>query len=869
MRGVVNKFNRGEISKEAFTREDYRKVGNSCELIRNFMPKRLGPMMFRPGTTYIGDVIGRSYFIPFVASITDKALLEVTQDKLRVWVDDALVSRSAVTATILNGTFDSTLSGWSNTSGTGSTAVWQTGGYAALTGNGTSRAVIWQSIFSVQTGVEHGVRVVVEQAPVVLKIGTSGEDSDELFSGELLPGTHSLVITPDATTIAITFVNSSRYKALVDSIEFEAAGSLELPLPYQTSDLDLIRHDQSGDIVYLACHGHPQYQIERRGIKSWSTVLHRAEDGPFGVINTSDISMTPSAYVGDITLTASAAYFKPGHVGALFKLISYNQRSEVDANTTGTATDSIIVTGLDREFSYHVIYPAGSGSGTVVLEQSTNNTSWVIKESRTTSGTWTYDDETPNAVLYYRLRVSAYATGPIRIIISYNGGSTEGIIKVTGYTSETVVDAQVLKTISSVDGTLDWYEGEWSDLNGYPTALKLYESRLWQAGQGKLSGSVSDGWPSYDASIEGNSRAIQKTIAFGTSDNVHWLASALKLVMGLATDEVTVKSNSFSEPLTQDNCNLKEGSNQGAAPLTPGKVDDEILYVSRSGKRLFSLSLTPNDTYSATDLTMLHEKICQEGIKRIAVSRDPETRIYVVMNDGTSRVYIYDPVEEVSGWARMATYDQYEDVVVLPNQGEDHIYWVVNRNGSRYLEKQALFANAVDEHFDSAVHYTSPGTTLTGLGHLEGRQVGVWADRKHRGQFTVNSGQVSVPSIWTDVHAGLEYIADYKSNKLNRFVDGTVLSEKKRVDDFALIMQDAVLGALEVGPDESNLKPFPSIMNGATVDDTAVIEEYDQDPFDFNGDTETDPRIYIRATGPCTILALTYNIDSDPPKKDA
>ena len=865
MRGVVNKFNRGEISKEAFTREDYKKVGNSCELMRNFMPKRLGSMMFRPGTTYIGDVIGSCYNIPFSASLTDKAILEVTQDKLRVWVDDALVSRSTVTTTITNGTFDTDIGGWTDSSETGSNAVWETGGYAALTGNGTSRAVLWTNILTTQTGAEHGIRVVIKQGPITLKLGTSGQDSDDLFSGELLPGTHSLVVTPSAL-MTVTFINSNRYKGLVDSIEVEAAGTLELPLPYQTSDLSLIRYDQSGDIVYLACDGHPQYQIERRGIKSWSTVLQRVEDGPFGAINTSDITMTPSDYVGDITLTASASYFKSGHIGALFKLVSYNQRSEVDANTSGVTTDSIIVTGLDRDFSYHVIYPGGSGSGTVVLEQSTNNSTWVIKESRTTSGTWTYDDETPNAVLYYRLRVQAYGTGPIRIIISYNGGSTEGIVKVTGYTSETVVNAQVLKTISSVDATLDWYEGEWSDIKGYPSALKLYEGRLWQAGKGKLSGSVSDGWPSYDATIEGNSRAIQKSIAFGTSDNIYWLASALKLVMGIATDEVTIKSNSFSEPLTQDNCNLKEGSNQGVAPINPSRVDEEILHVSRSETQLFSLSLSPNDTYSSVDLTMLHDEICKEGIKRIAVSRHPETRIYAVMNDGTARVYIYDPVEEVSGWARMATSDQYEDVVVLPNQGEDHVYWVVNRNGSRYQEKQALFVNAVDEHFDSAVHYTSPGTILTGLWHLEGREIGVWADSQHRGEFTVNSGQVAVPSIWTDVHAGLQYTADYKSNKLNRFVDDTVLSEKKRVDDFALIMRNAVLGAIEVGPNEDDLKPFPSIMNGTTVDDTSVIEDYDQDTFDFDGDTETDPRIYIRATGPCTILALTYGIDAEEKK---
>lgn len=865
MPGVINKFNRGEISKDAFVRDDYEKVANSCELMRNFMPKRLGAMMFRPGTKYIGDIPNVSYKVPFTAGLDDKAILEFTNETLRIWVNDSLLSRVTTSTTVTNGTFDSDLASWTDASDAGSTAAWYTGGYAALTGTGTGRAVLHQTL-SVSSGGEHAVRLVIERGPVLVKLGTSGVNSDDLFSGELLPGTHSLVVSP-AGDLTVTLINSNRYMSLVDSVSIESAGVLTLPAPFFESSLSKIRYDQSGDIVYLACDGYPQYQVERRGEKSWSIVPMRANDGPFGSINSSDITLTPNGYTGDITLTASQSYFKPEHVGSLYKIVSYSQRAELHATAVNQTTESILVTGTDRELFYSIttIY-----NFTIVLEQSADNVAWTIKETQTsTGGSWSYDDEQPNAYLYYRLRVTAVSSGSATLAITYNGGSNEGVVRVTERTSDTVVNAQVLKPLSNLSATRDWYPGEWSDVNGYPSALSFYEQRLWFAGNGSLSGSVSDAWPSYDGSIEGNSRAIQKSIGFGMSKAVRWLASAMKLVIGMPSDEVTVKSNSFSEPLTQDNCNLKKGSNQGAYDVSAERVDDELIFVSRSGKRLFSLSLTANDTYNATDLNLLNDEICEAGIKRIAVSRHPETRIYLVMDDGTARVYIYDPVEEVSGWARLSTEGSYVDVIVLPSQDEDEVYFTAERNGFRYLEKQAAFSEAIDVHSDSAVHFTNTSSVISGLDRFNGMTVNLWADGQDRGNFTVSNGEIIAGTGYADAWVGLPYVADYTSNKLNRYINESVLSVNKRVKNFALIMRNTLLSAISIGRDEDHLVPLPKVVKGRHVTGQTIISDYDNQPFEFNGNTETDPRIHIRATGPCTILALTYEPDEDEQPKAA
>jgi hypothetical protein len=40
----------------------------------------------------------------------------------------------------------------------------------------------------------------------------------------------------------------------------------------------------------------------------------------------------------------------------------------------------------------------------------------------------------------------------------------------------------------------------------------------------------------------------------------------------------------------------------------------------------------------------------------------------------------------------------------------------------------------------------------------------------------------------------------------------------------------------------------------------AGTEEYDHFPFPYNGTSETDPRIAIKATGPVKLLAYVYDV---------
>lgn len=81
-------FNRGVISKTSLARTDLDRTRLSAEVMRNWLPKTQGPMIIRPGTKYSGSSLNDTgaFWIEFVASTDDLALLEMTDGKMRVWL---------------------------------------------------------------------------------------------------------------------------------------------------------------------------------------------------------------------------------------------------------------------------------------------------------------------------------------------------------------------------------------------------------------------------------------------------------------------------------------------------------------------------------------------------------------------------------------------------------------------------------------------------------------------------------------------------------------------------------------------------------------------------------------------------------------
>jgi hypothetical protein len=85
------------------------------------------------------------------------------------------------------------------------------------------------------------------------------------------------------------------------------SAAYEIVSPYSTADLEKLDFTQSADVLFIC---HPDYQtrkLSRTGHTSWGFSEFEAIDGPWGPVNTTTTTLTPSATTGlSITITASA-----------------------------------------------------------------------------------------------------------------------------------------------------------------------------------------------------------------------------------------------------------------------------------------------------------------------------------------------------------------------------------------------------------------------------------------------------------------------------------------------------------------------------------------------------------------------------------
>lgn len=902
-------LNRGLVSRLALARIDLKRMALSAETYVNWMPRAMGSMMLRPGLQYIGSTLGDdvSRHLPFDFGIDDTALIELTDGKLRVRIDDVVVTRPAVTskfndwngAAFAAGTNTASLFAdltdvdlWQDSDESGGVSDFAVGGYMSLLGNGTASAIRDRSIAvsGANIGVEHVLSIVVNRGQAILRIGSTLGDDDYLGDRTLRPGFHSIAVTPSGDFF-VRLSNGRDITALIDSVTLgQAAGDMVIDTPWTEANLPFVRYEQSGDVIFIACKDVAQKRIERQGAsspRSWSLVDYLPEDGPFLDLNTGPNRLKFSALTGDGTLTAERPFFKSSNVGSLFRLTSSGQEVTKRIQAQDTFSDTIRVTGIStgRVFSIEIAGPTFTNTTTVTLQRSVGSPGdWTDVLSWTgVLSPFNYSDTLDNQIIYYRIGVKTgdYTTADdITATLTFSAGSITGIVRATAFLSTTTMSASVLTDMGKADQfTQDWSEGAWSPRRGYPSSVCLYDGRLYWAGKDNIWGSGPDLFDSFDDTVEGDARTIRKSLGSGPVDSINWLLPVLHLLVGAPAATQVAKASSFDEPLTQTKFGLKPVSGSGTAAIAAARVDTSGVFVSRDTTRVIELSYDgASYTYVPQDLTSVIPEIgLPGGFTRIGVQRHPDTRLHFVRADGTVCVLLFDKIESVTCWLTVTTDGEVEDVVVLPGSDtprEDRVYYQVKRtiNGvtKRYLERWALESQgqgAADTRLvDCHVAGTGVGSaSITGLSHIEGKAVNLWGNGKDLGSYTVSGGAITASEALTGAYAvGLDYIADWMSAKLAVASQaGAPLTQRKEIKGLGVVLADTHAQGLKVGQDFDHLDNLPLVEQGKRVAEGYIWTAYDQPMFPINGTWNSDARICLRAQSPrpCTVLGIVIGVE--------
>lgn len=571
----------------------------------------------------------------------------------------------------------------------------------------------------------------------------------------------------------------------------------EIPSPYTAADLTnangtlRLRTVQSADVIYIV---HPSYaprKLSRFGAINWTLTEVDFIGGPFEDIDPEETTTVyASAQTGTgITLTASTGIFASTDVGGLFRLEQKNS----DIITQWEVGKSITAGARRRSDgkTYEALNSATTGS---------------IKPTHTYGAV--YDGDSG---VQWQFQDPGY-----------------GYVKITGYTSATVVTATVIDrlpsgVVGSGNGTTRWAFGRWSASNGWPSQVAFFRDRLVFATGQKIDMSVSADYENFQDKDDGGLVVADMAVAVEVSSDqvntIEWIAPADGLLIGTAGGEFVAQEVTSDEPLGPGNVKITPQSSYGSKSVIPVQVGESVIFVQRSGRKMRELVYDfGSNGFKSSDLTVLAEHITNSGLIDLVYQQEPHSMVWGVREDGLLLGFTFNREQDVLGWHRhpVGGSGQVECVEVIPNPAgtQDDLWMIVKRTIDgvtkryvEYLEEDFTEESDIEDAFfvDSGLTYDGVlADVISGLDHLEGEEVAILADGSAHPNRTVTSGSVTLQREASVIHIGLPCPALLKTMRPEAgAADGTAQGKTKRINKVAVRFLATVGGF--AGPDENTL----------------------------------------------------------------
>lgn len=386
----------------------------------------------------------------------------------------------------------------------------------------------------------------------------------------------------------------------------------------------------------------------------------------------------------------------------------------------------------------------------------TGHTSWTLAEMDFLDGPYlpvntTATSLTPSAATGTGITLTASSTAGINDgagfastdvgrLIRMREGSTWGYVKITGFTSTTVVTVDVKATLTNTSAKTFFRMGVWSATSGYPAVVTFHEDRLFFAGATnnplRLDGSVISDYTNFAPSDAAGTVLATNALSFTFNANdvnvVRWIVSDEKgLLAGTVGGEWLVRPSSQGEALSPTNITAKRSTKYGSANVEVKQLGKSVLFVQKAGRKIRDLAYYFDaDGFRATDLTLLSEHITKSGILEMAAQNEPQPILWCVRFDGLVAALTYERDSDSFkvGWHRhqiggtsdeSGTHAWVESAAVIPSpDGTRQDLWLsvqryVDGAVERYIEvMKPIFDDTMEQKeaffVDSGLTYDDP-----------------------------------------------------------------------------------------------------------------------------------------------------------------
>jgi hypothetical protein len=693
---------------------------------------------------------------------------------------------------------------------------------------------------------------------------------------------------------------------------------VEIVTPFVVADIREIHFTQSADILFLFHGTYQQRKLSRVSDTNWTLSTQVAAPPPSFEDDT-DLgdTLAPSANTGSgVTFRAGSAIFLAADDGRQIVagasravITSITNTTEVVADildafaqpitaasntlvSTATAVGSV-AHGLAVGDFILLTDGAQAGqmrevTGIVNVDNATIATAFSVNQTTTA-----WSKIVPLASGAWHLRFSPQTTlnpnksTPIGAVVTLVAGAAAfraadvgkylviygGVVRITTFDSTTQVKGVLESAMGDTDladpgaapaGSWFLQTNSWTAGTGFPRTGEFYQGRLYVASTAEQPttfwGSRSDDFDNFAIGVTADD-AVENTMASRQVNRIEWLADNRYLFIGTTgTEHRAIGSTNDNSPIGGDTIPLVERlANNGAAPIQPIPINNVLLYVDRSRRKILKMGFDLDaDGFATKELTVGAEHITESGVRlgALAFEKRLDQRLWFVREDGTLVTMTFFPEEKVNAFTRLVTDGTFESVAIIadPDGGADQVWVVAKRTINGATKRFVEVFDATYQTDCSTGYQGSAVTSMTGLTYLNGETVDV----------LINQG-ADAAGVFIDSFVGQQVIAGGIGTLETSVLGWTVgLHYDSTIETFRPGIPGTVIEGLPRSWNALWVRLFESI--GGRVNDEDI--QYPADPLDtkrhYTGDVKvtpapawnTDGRIKIEQTQPYPLHVL-------------
>jgi hypothetical protein len=517
-----------------------------------------------------------------------------------------------------------------------------------------------------------------------------------------LNGNTYTVANVTATTFELFGTDSTAYTAYVSDGSAQSDGIYEIVTPYTEAQLPRLGYAQSADVMTIVHPSHDPADLGRLAEDNWALIT-----------------------------------------------VNYASTVTVPVLTTPTAIGTGAGT-YDKRYTYVVTTVDANGVESIA----STSESIVTKSLTTTAGVLLTWGVVAGAAYYRVYKDPSNATR----IYGWIGDSLNA--RFEDYNVAPVIsdappeDRQPFTGADNKPSTVNYYQQRQVFANTNNEPQSTYTTQVNNFESMRTSNPARD------------DDAVTFTIAAQQVNEIRHIVSLDSLILLTSGGEWKV-SEGQDQVLTPSTIGVRIQSYNGASWAKPVVINSTVLYLQEKGARVRDLGYEfSSDKYTGNDLSIMSEHLFEGHlIAEMAYADEPYGILWCARDDGVLLGLTYLREHQVWGWHHHVTDGEVESVATISEDNRDALYAIIKRTidgqTRRYVERLEKREGKVAEdcfYVDSGLSYSgAPATVISGLDHLEGKEVAILTDGYVVPNQTVVSGAITLGRAASKVHVGLPY----------------------------------------------------------------------------------------------------------------